>query len=147
MYSPALQLRENDVFLDWSVFVVIVTVSGLSAPRNKPQIIVILKYVPLKHKRFFLFIITSHWLVYFTNSVDIKPFFFSFSLPPLSQHQGFFRNQSLCSYHLWESLSKNRQNRVKRLKSWKVRSETYKIFYYRQKRQRLNWLNIIGRQL
>ena len=147
MYSPALQLRENDVFLDWSVFVVIVTVSGLSAPRNKPQIIVILKYVPLKHKRFF-FVYNHFTLASLFHQLSwYKTIFFSFSLRPLSQHQGFFRDQSLCSYHLWESLSKNRQNRVKRLKSWKVRSETYKIFYYRQKRQRLNWLNNIGRQL
>ena len=49
MSFPALQLPENDVTLDWSVLVVIVTVSGMSDPRNKPEIIVILKYVPLKH--------------------------------------------------------------------------------------------------
>ena len=30
---------------------------------------------------FFLFTIISHWLVYFTNSVDIKPFFFPFRFP------------------------------------------------------------------
>ena len=44
MCSPTLKLRENDVTLDWSVVVEIVKVSGIS---NKPQIIIILKYVLL----------------------------------------------------------------------------------------------------
>ena len=46
MCSPALPLRENDVTLDWSVLVEIVTVSGANEnPWKKAQIILTLKNV------------------------------------------------------------------------------------------------------